>query len=373
MRSLGRLFSVLSDMRSVRSAIRFFLALGFIACVALPSAYARKPSSAITKHSIKVSVEALSSFDRLQPSRTTFGDLEWIGGAILKSSEKHFGGWSGIALNKTGDRLVAVSDAGAWMTARLGYIDGRLSRVSDAVIGPLLARNGKRLRRGRDRDAEAVVLTSGTLDKGRLLISFEQNHRIGFFKIGRQGISAPSHYIRPPGRGRRMSALKGYEAVTKLTRHHGGAILAIAERRLDVNGNHKGWMWRGKTAKGIRIKNIGGFDITDVAALDDGGVLILERRFRWLEGVKMRIRHVTARELSRGKLIVGKTLISANVGKQIDNMEGLAVHKDKSGHTVLSVLSDDNFNPALQRTLLLQFRWKRSDGNQQAANKKRAL
>ena len=35
-------------------------------------------------------------------------------------------------------------------------------------------------------------------------------------------------------------------------------------------------------------------------------------------------------------------------------MEGLAVHRDADGETVLTLISDDNFSP-LQRTLLLQF------------------
>jgi hypothetical protein len=36
-------------------------------------------------------------------------------------------------------------------------------------------------------------------------------------------------------------------------------------------------------------------------------------------------------------------------------MEGLGVHTESDGTTVLTILSDDNFNPVLQRTLLLQF------------------
>ena len=42
------------------------------------------------------------------------------------------------------------------------------------------------------------------------------------------------------------------------------------------------------------------------------------------------------------------------MGHQIDNMEGLSVHRDSSGALVLTLISDDNFSP-LQRTLMLQF------------------
>ena len=42
------------------------------------------------------------------------------------------------------------------------------------------------------------------------------------------------------------------------------------------------------------------------------------------------------------------------MGHQIDNMEGLSVHRAADGALVLTLISDDNFSP-LQRTLLLQF------------------
>ena len=36
-------------------------------------------------------------------------------------------------------------------------------------------------------------------------------------------------------------------------------------------------------------------------------------------------------------------------------MEGLAVHTGSQGETLLTLISDDNFNSLLQRTVLLQF------------------
>jgi hypothetical protein len=46
-------------------------------------------------------------------------------------------------------------------------------------------------------------------------------------------------------------------------------------------------------------------------------------------------------------------LIEADLGHEIDNMEGLAVHQE-GGRTFVTVISDDNFSPG-QRTLLLEF------------------
>ena len=123
---------------------------------------------------------------------------------------------------------------------------------------------------------------------------------------------------------------------------------------MDKDGNLKGWLIGGPTPGPITLKNIGGFDSTDAAALPDGGIVLLERRFRYSEGVKMRIRRIAAKDLKPDALIEGEILLEANDSLNIDNMEGIAVHRSSAGETILTLISDDNFS-ALQRTLLMQF------------------
>ena len=77
----------------------------------------------------------------------------------------------------------------------------------------------------------------------------------------------------------------------------------------------------------IALKPIEGFDITDAAALPDGGIVILERRFRYSEGIKMRIRRVSAAELKPGAVIKGEVLLEATDSLNIDNMEAIGVHR----------------------------------------------
>ncbi len=55
-----------------------------------------------------------------------------------------------------------------------------------------------------------------------------------------------------------------------------------------------------------------------------------------------------------GALVDGPILFEADLGYEIDNMEGLSVHRSAAGETVLTLVSDDNFS-VIQRTLLLQF------------------
>jgi len=63
------------------------------------------------------------------------------------------------------------------------------------------------------------------------------------------------------------------------------------------------------------VKRLVGFDITDSAELPDGGPLVLERRFRYNEGVKMRIRRVAASEVKPGALIEGQ--VYGGLGKYL--------------------------------------------------------
>ena len=67
----------------------------------------------------------------------------------------------------------------------------------------------------------------------------------------------------------------------------------------------------------------------------------------------MRIRRIAGATLKPGAMLDGAYLIEADLGQEIDNMEGLSVHLDK-GRTILTLISDDNFS-FLQRTVLLEF------------------
>ena len=53
-------------------------------------------------------------------------------------------------------------------------------------------------------------------------------------------------------------------------------------------------------------------------------------------------------------MVDGTPLIVADLAYQIDNMEGIATHRNAAGETIITLVSDDNFS-VLQRNLLLQF------------------
>ncbi len=313
-----------------------------------------KPNAAkLSTHALTISASPIRRFAKSGSARDRIGRLRFRGGLVLRSSDPAFGGFSGLEISADGRNLLAVSDAGAWLKAKLNYNGRRPSSVEAATIGPILALGNKRLRRGRDRDAEAVRLLRGNLDSGIVLLGFEENQRIGIFKLTDGRVTSPQRYLRPPVR---LVGNKGIEATGVLRAGaKKGAIVAFAERTLDRKGHHRGWLWHGGKVHALAITNIGGFDITDVVGSVDGGLYVLERRFRWSEGVKMRIRRIAPRKIKPGAVLAGDIMMSADLGYEIDNMEGLAVHRDKAKRTILTVISDNNFNNFLQRTILLQF------------------
>ena len=80
----------------------------------------------------------------------------------------------------------------------------------------------------------------------------------------------------------------------------------------------------------------------------------MERRFTWTTGVAIRIRRVPLTEFVPGAAVDGDRILSADMGYQIDNLEGLSINRASNGDLMLTMVSDDNFS-RLQRTILLQF------------------
>jgi hypothetical protein len=336
------------------------LALGFTltAIVAATLAFgSNKPSSAnLQVAPIEVIATPIAAFDRIDAEKSRFGRLTWRGGLVLTSPALHFGGWSGLALDAVGEHFVAVSDAGAWMSGKLAYESGRLKGMEKVMLGPLQAASGKAMARYRDRDAEGLTMLDGDPAKGRVLIGFERNQRLGEFEVEAKGLSPARSFFKPPPAAKRMDPNAGFEAITVLRGGpYKGALVTISERFLDDAGDHTGWLWIGGVPQRFQIKNIDDFDLTDAAALSDGSILLLERRFRWNEGVKVRLRLLGPDELRPGARVQGETILDATMSQEIDNMEGLAVHSGPGSETIITMISDNNFNSAIQRTLLLQF------------------
>lgn len=305
---------------------------------------------------IEVTARRITTFQRGFLGGHRFGPLEFRGGLVLSASVKAFGGWSGIVMETDGKHFLAVSDEGAWMTAELGYDGTAPAGIRKARLGPIRGLKGRPLDRKRDLDAESVTLLEGNLTRGTALIGFERNHRIGRFPVVDGVVQMPTGYLKLPPEARRMRTNKSFEAVTVMQGgRYKGAPIAFSERFPDPTLKHHGWIWIGDDPRPLFVTDIDDFELTDAVSLTDGSLILLERRFRWTEGVKMRLRRFAAGEVRPGATLQGEVLLAADMSYEIDNMEGLAAHRNAAGETILTLISDDNFNHFLQRTILLQF------------------
>ena len=98
------------------------------------------------------------------------------------------------------------------------------------------------------------------------------------------------------------------------------------------------------------------FQLTGLSVLPDGGLLVLERFYSPEGGSKVRLRRMAAAAVGHPAVAAQLDLL-LELGKPltVDNFEGAAVWTDASGATRVLLISDDNFNPKEQRTLLLDF------------------
>ena len=305
---------------------------------------------------IAINARAITSFQPGRPDVRRFGDLEFRGGLVLSSPSENFGGWSGLVMSTDGRSLLGISDVGNWLRADVTYAGARPTGLTRAHLGSLRGLRGRILRDKREQDAESVTLLDGSLERGTLLIGFERLHRIGRFEIVGGRVQPPSEYLPIPPEARRMPANQGFEALAVIQAGPlRGSLVAFAERFTRGSGYHTGWIWVAGTPQRLQLLDIDGFDITDAAGLPDGGLLVLERYFRWTTGVAMRIRRLQPAEIRPGARLTGRILFQGDSSYDIDNMEGIALHRGVGGETVVTLISDDNFNRLLQRTVFLQF------------------
>jgi hypothetical protein len=221
-------------------------------------------------------------FDRDNPSRKQFGKLVFRAGLNLYAKSAYFGGFSALAIDASGQTLLALSDAGSWLRATLDYDGRKLKGLGDGVLGPILGADGKPLRDERLRDSEGMALASGDTKEGTAFVSFEQRHRIVRYPLNAERFGPPAGAVPLPGGTRGLGGNRGIEAMTVVRAGRlKGTLVAFAEGTASGAGNLQGWLIGGPTPGSITLQRIGGFDVTDATSLPDGGIVVLERRFRF--------------------------------------------------------------------------------------------
>ena len=303
----------------------------------------------------RIAVEAtpIASFDNRDPSRVRFGALEFRGGLALTSKHDAFGGISALHLEPDGTHFLAVTDRGSWLKGRIVYQDSKPTGIADVELAPILGSDGKPLAAHGWYDAESLSERDGLF-----YVGIERVERIMRFDIRRDGLAARGEPVPVPADFKTFKKNKSLECLAAVPQgaDHAGSLIAITEESLDAAGNLRAFILSGENGDAARfsVKRSGDFDVSDCTILPPGDLLVLERHYSPARGVAMRIRRLPLGSIAPDRLVDGKPLIEADLAYQIDNMEGIAVHRNAAGETVLTLVSDDNFS-VLQRSLLLQF------------------
>lgn len=312
------------------------------------------PAAARSSDPLPVRASPLA-LDTQDAARQTVGKLSWRGGLVLQADNPRFGGLSGMAVERDGRRLRAVSDTGTWLTLDLVQAGGRLAGVENARIGPLRGTDGRPLSGKGETDAESLAPWPG----GGWLVGFERDHRILRYPAGEEaqggGLAGIPHLLPAPGELAAAPANAGLEALTVLA---DGRILAITEDMPAGPGRVLGWIGRADPVdpawRKLSYRITGAFRPTAAATLPNGDVVMLERSYSPLEGVRVRVVRLRAESLQPDAILAPEELARLEAPVATENLEALDVSRGPDGETLLWLMSDDNFNP-LQRTMLLLF------------------
>jgi hypothetical protein len=312
---------------------------------------------AAAQDAVPVIVAPVSAFEAQLPEQTRFGALRFIGGLQIDSPDRRLGGLSGLDISSDGKQIMMVSDIGDLFTATIDY-DGNVPvGLSEMKVTRLPGEDGQPLGSKFGADAESLRARGGKGLPDDVLVGFERDNRVLAYPIdGNEQPGRPARLALPAAVDD-LPYNKGLEgiAVVPAGAPHAGAVLAFSESAAEGTPMEiRGWMVEDTGVRDLALKRSDGFDLTDLLALPNGDLLALERRFNILMGVAMRIRRIRAAELDGPQPMAGEILFTGGMAYSIDNMEGIAVHRDEAGRTILTIISDDNFS-ALQRTLLLQF------------------
>jgi len=300
---------------------------------------------------ITISARQIESF-RIGSTETRFGPMEFIGGLEMVARGRDFGALSSFRFLSPDGRFIGVTDTGFWFFGRIVHDnDNRPAAVADFTMSPILDGNGMTGEKWTT-DAESIAVRGDLVTVG-----FEREHRISRFRLDPEHMGGPISELDFLVPRYELRINRGFETIAYAPEDGPlqGALVAVAERSIDSEGNVFAAILDGPRKGIFTIARRDEFDITDGAFLPDGDLLLLERSFSMAAGVAMRLRRIEAATIRPGSVADGPALLQADMGYQIDNMEALDVWRRSDGATIVSLMSDDNHS-ILQRNLYLEFR-----------------
>jgi hypothetical protein len=314
-----------------------FLILAF---VALATNVAGPPEPPPAGPAVAVLSFAPVALDESAPSRRQVGALGYLGGWVLRSDSARFGGLSSLHVEQ--GQVAALSDDGTLFRFAAPVGRGR----EPVRIDPLGDGPGPATRKS-NRDTESMVILGPWLWAG-----FERHNMVWRYRRADLHAAASAQ----PESMREWRGNSGAEGMVRLA---DGRFLVFCEGSSDSRSLSDVVLFDGDPALPgtpaalLHYRRVPGYRVSDAAVLPDGRLLILNRRFEWLEGFSLVVTIADGRDLRAGTEIAPRVLARLQPPLTIDNMEGLSVTVE-DGRTIVWLVSDDNFFP-LQRTLLLKF------------------
>lgn len=282
----------------------------------------------------------LALFLGLTGSASQPPDPGFVGAFRWSSADGDLGGVSGIELSADGLAFTAITDRGGWVQGRLTRdAEGLVTGVTAGPVTPLFARALAPLLKER-RDAEGLAVAPD----GTAYISFERVARV--LRYGR--IDGTAQNLPTPPEFADFSFNSALEA---LAIGQDGTLYTLPERSGGMTRPFPVWRFRnGEWDQPFSIPRRDGFLPVGADVGPDGRLYLLEREFHGLAGFASRVRSFAI----GGALGDERTEMESTPGLH-DNLEGIAVWRDRLGDIRLTMVSDDNFL-FFQRTELVDYR-----------------
>ncbi len=324
--------------------LTFILAMALLLSLAVANYKALSPPAKAAVLTLTTTALLLNKDD---PAQMRVGELIYRGGLALTSADKNFGGISGMRIGKDGI-VLAVSDAGSWISFRLVEKKERLIGATGIGLAPLLDKDGNPGTK-LSRDAEALEANADSLS---YTIAFEGDHRLWTY----QSIdpAQPATFSHPAASEQRFARTLlwpnngGMEALCR----NGKAQTIFSEEAVRTDGGFEAF--QGDMSFGYKAAD--GFKPTDCTYIPETSqMLMMERHFTPFTGVAAVISVVDLAGVTQDQLIMGREIARLAPPLSVDNMEGIS-YVARQGRKFIYIVSDDNFS-GVQRTLLMKFEW----------------
>lgn len=299
------------------------------------------------RHALRALIVAALPFlavTALPPPPARAGEAVFLGAYTWSRGDYGFGGFSGLEVSDDGLGFAAISDKGA------RYVEGiftrdAVGRITSATAGPLLRlpdQKGARMT-GSWADSEGLAIAPD----GTIYVAFEARHRVWAY-------ASPTALPRPMPTHPDFARLQDNSGLEALAIGPDGALYTLPERSGALDRPFP--VYRAQPPDGPwrivgHIPRRGGYLPTGADFGPDGRLYILERRFAGFLGFGARVRSFSAGPEGIGD---ERELLVTPLGAH-DNLEGLAVWRDALGRIRLTMISDDNRNPWLQRTEFAEY------------------